>query len=69
MAFQSEQHNFCEAFLSRDSTQHGGDGSFANFVGGYFNVTAAIDGIQFSMSGDGGNIDSGTFKLYGIKDS
>jgi hypothetical protein len=38
-----------------------------DFVGGYFNVTAAIDAIQFSMHS--GNIDSGTIKLYGIKDS
>ena len=37
------------------------------FVAGYCNVTAAIDGVQFSM--DSGNIDAGTFKLYGIKDS
>ena len=36
-------------------------------VGGYCNVTAAIDGVQFSMNT--GNIDSGTIKLYGIKDS
>ena len=34
---------------------------------GYFNTTSAIDEIQFKMAS--GNIDSGTFKLYGIKDS
>ena len=38
-----------------------------SFVGGYFNTTSAIDAVQFSMSS--GNIDSGTIKLYGIKDS
>ena len=36
-------------------------------VGGYCNVTAAIDAVQFKF--DSGNIDAGTFKLYGIKDS
>ena len=36
-------------------------------VAGYANVTAAIDGVQFAMSS--GNIDSGTIKMYGIKDS
>ena len=36
-------------------------------VGGYCNVTAAIDGVQFTFSS--GNIDAGTIKLYGIKDS
>ena len=32
---------------------------------GYCNVTAAIDGVQFSMSS--GNIDAGTIKFYGVK--
>ena len=36
-------------------------------VSGYCNVTAAIDAVQFKMSS--GNIDAGTIKLYGIKDS
>ena len=31
---------------------------------GYFNTTSAIDEIQFKMAS--GNIDSGTFKLYGV---
>tara|TARA_R100000742_G_C4274540_1_gene94563 strand:- start:781 stop:1416 length:636 start_codon:yes stop_codon:yes gene_type:complete len=35
------------------------------FAAGYFNVTAAIDAIQFKMSS--GNIDSGRIALYGIK--
>ena len=34
------------------------------YVAGYCNVTAAIDGVQFSMSS--GNIDAGTFKMYGV---
>ena len=33
----------------------------------YCNVTAAIDGVQFSFAS--GDIDVGTIKLYGIKDS
>ena len=37
------------------------------YIAGYCNVTAAIDAIQFKMGG--GNLDTGTFKLYGIKDS
>ena len=35
------------------------------FGAGYFNTTSAIDAIQFKA--DAGNIDAGTFKLYGIK--
>ena len=65
--FNPSSTTFVKHFMSRDSTQHDGNGSFSNFVAGYFNVTAAIDGIQFSMSS--GNIDAGTIKLYGIKDS
>ena len=43
------------------------DGGIQNtnfFVAGYCNVTAAIDGVQFKF--DSGNIDAGTFKLYGV---
>jgi len=36
-------------------------------IAGYCNVTAAIDAVQFSCSS--GNIDAGTIKLYGLKDS
>ena len=46
---------------------NGGDFSVQDFVAGYCNTTSAIDGVQFSMTS--GNIDAGTFKLYGIKDS
>tara|TARA_R100001591_G_scaffold117335_1_gene136520 strand:+ start:579 stop:1238 length:660 start_codon:yes stop_codon:yes gene_type:complete len=41
--------------------------SLNSFVAGYVNTTSAVDAIQFKM--DSGNIDSGTIKLYGIKDS
>ena len=40
---------------------------FTMHVAGYGNTTSAIDAVQFSMAG--GNIDAGTIKLYGIKDS
>jgi hypothetical protein len=42
-------------------------GIIDNYIAGYCNTTTAIDGVQFKM--DSGNIDSGTIKLYGIKDS
>ena len=38
-----------------------------NFSAGYGNTTSAVNGIRFKMSS--GNIDDGTIKLYGIKDS
>jgi len=38
-----------------------------NYIAGYGNTTSSINAIKFQMSS--GNIDSGTIKLYGIKDS
>jgi hypothetical protein len=37
------------------------------YISGYGNTTSAINAIKFQI--DSGNIDSGTIKLYGIKDS
>ena len=37
------------------------------FVAGYFNTNSAINSMQFKMAS--GNLDVGTIKLYGIKDS
>ena len=42
-------------------------GNIVNYVGGYGNTTSAVNAIQFTSNT--GNIDSGTIKLYGIKDS
>jgi len=41
--------------------------SLESFAAGYFNTTSAVDAVQFKMAS--GNIDAGTIKLYGIKDS
>ena len=41
--------------------------SINSYIAGYGNTTSAVDAIQFKMTS--GNIDAGTFKLYGIKDS
>ena len=54
-------------FMSRFSVGHVQPSSVDYSMAGYCNVTAAIDAVQFKMSS--GNIDAGTFKLYGIKDS
>ena len=37
------------------------------FTAGYINDTAAVTAVQFKMNS--GNIDAGTIKLYGLKDS
>ena len=58
---------FVKHFIARMSYNHQNNREMDAYIAGYCNVTAAIDAIQFKM--DSGNIDSGTFKLYGIKDS
>ena len=49
------------------SYNHQNDREMDAYIAGYCNVTAAIDAVQFKFHSD--NIDAGTFKLYGIKDS
>ena len=41
-----------------------GDGIMEYFTSGQFLTTTAIDEISFKMAS--GNIDSGTFKMYGV---
>ena len=55
---------FVKHFICRMQNAHGSDLALDNFVAGYCNVTAAIDGVQFSMAS--GNIDAGTIKMYGV---
>jgi hypothetical protein len=65
--FNPSNTTFVKHFIANTAFMGNGDYSHNNFVSGYFNLTAAIDEIQFKMSS--GNIDSGIIKLYGIKDS
>jgi len=55
---------FVKHFIASTSTYSDDDYNYVTYVAGYSNHTAALDGVQFSMSS--GNIDSGTFKLYGV---
>jgi hypothetical protein len=55
---------FVKHFITDFNSTSGDNASDHFFVAGYCNVTAAIDGVQFTMST--GNIDSGVIKLYGI---
>ena len=56
---------FIKNFIINANTKHQSDYSIQSLVAGYFNTTSAIDAIQFSF--DQGNMDTGTFKLYGVK--
>jgi|TARA_E500000318_G_scaffold13315_2_gene12432 hypothetical protein len=65
--FNPSSTTFVTHFMAEMNAHHGGNYNVPSFVAGYINTTAAIDEIQFKLNS--GNIDSGTFKLYGIKDS
>jgi len=58
---------FVKHFVADLNNYNQDDYSVRHFSGGFCNVTAAIDGVQVKCTS--GNIDAGTFKLYGIKDS
>ena len=67
--FNPSSTTFVKHFIS--TVQSNGDGtsiySWVSHNAGYGNTTSAVDAIQFKMNS--GTIDSGTIKLYGIKDS
>ena len=65
--FNPSSTTFVKHFLSTASGNHASDFAQNFFVAGYGNTTSAINAVRFQM--DSGNIDSGTIKLYGIKDS
>jgi len=61
--FDPSSTTFVKHFLCETSNIHSDNGAYKWNVAGYCNTTTAIDGVQFKMTT--GNIDSGTFKLYG----
>jgi hypothetical protein len=65
--FDPSSTTFVKHFISESNNYNSNTQSNHCLVGGYCNVTAAIDGVQFKFSS--GNIDTGTIKMYGIKDS
>jgi hypothetical protein len=65
--FNLSSTTYVKHFIGTLQQAHQNDLSLVGHVAGYGNTTSAVDAIQFKMSS--GNIDAGTFKLYGIKDS
>ena len=65
--FDPSSTTYVKNFISKIHNSQSDDHATTNFTAGYCNVTAAIDAVQFSPNT--GNFQSGTFKLYGIKDS
>jgi hypothetical protein len=64
--FSPANTTFVKHFMTRSNHLQESDYTMNSYVAGYFNVTAAIDGIQFKMSS--GNIDAGVIKMYGVGD-
>ena len=65
--FNPSSTTFVKHFLGCVQTSGGDDRSLKYYSGGYGNTTSAVNAIIFKFAS--GNIDAGTIKLYGIKDS
>ena len=65
--FSPSSTTFVKHFIARTNIYHDGDYTFDNYIAGYCNVTAAIDGVDFQFNS--GNIDSGVIKMYGLSNS
>ena len=65
--FNPASTTFVKHFLGRFNAMGHANFSGNGYSAGYINTTSAVNGVSFKHSS--GNIDSGTFKLYGIKDS
>ena len=65
--FNPSSTTFVKHFIGICSLTEQNPAADQAYIAGYINTTSAIDEISFQYSS--GNIDSGTFKLYGIKDS
>ena len=65
--FNPSSTTYVKHFISTSNSTEPADYSINSFSAGYGNTTSAINAVRFSF--ESGNIDSGTIKLYGIKDS
>ena len=65
--FNPSSTTFVKHFILRSVVAVSSNQQEDVYVAGYFNTTSAIDEIQFKMGS--GDIDAGTIKLYGLKDS
>ena len=65
--FNPSSTTFVKHFISRMQQMAYNNARADTYVAGYGNTTSAINAVQFKMAS--GNIDAGTIKLYGIKDS
>ena len=64
--FEPSSTTFVKHFISRVSSYEEST-PIDTFMGGYANTTSAVNAFQFSFRDQ--NVEAGTIKLYGIKDS
>jgi len=70
LLFNPANTTFVKHFMTNTNFYQVNNLSMNFYTAGYINTTSAVNAVQFKFSIAGGvNIDSGTFKLYGIKDS
>ena len=65
--FNPSSTTFVKHFIANFSNYKHNNRNENSYIAGYGNTTSAVNAIRFQMSS--GNIDAGTIKLYGIKDS
>ena len=65
--FNPSSTTFIKHFIARTNNTEASGYSIDAHMAGYVNSTSDVDAIQFSASS--GNLDAGTIKMYGIKDS
>ena len=65
--FSPSNTTFVKHFTAKISNQHPSEYARNIYMAGYGNTTSAVNAIDFKFSS--GNIDAGTIKLYGVRDS
>lgn len=65
--FSPSSTTFVKHYITTSDGSRWNDLQQQYFISGYGNTTSAVNAVRFQMSS--GNIDAGTIKLYGIKDS
>lgn len=65
--FNPSSTTFVKHYIAENSQMATAPRESYFFIGGYCNTTSAVNAVRFKFAS--GNIETGTFKLYGIKDS
>ena len=65
--FSPSNTTFVKHFIAKISNQHPSEYARNIYMAGYGNTTSAVNAIDFKFSS--GNIDAGTIKLYGVRES